>query len=200
MNSIICLALSCLLVGLLYVYMRQQFAAQDRKISDLTQLVASVATELQQQTGPYPFAAPPQHPAMEVKRLPERVTVSDDSESEVDTDDEDDSDSESEDEVEKKETNTKEKEKEKEPSKTTEVEVKEEYPTIETEDIVEDTSIILDIGEGVKTINLFDTVEVVKQNYDKLTVKELKDLVSKESGPASLKTKKDLIDFLEKKK
>jgi hypothetical protein len=192
MNSIICLALSCLLVGLLYVYMRQQFAAQDRKIHDLTQLVASVATELQQQTGPYPFAAPPQPPT-EVKRSTERVTVSDDSESEADTDDEDDS--ESEDEVEKEKVQPKEK------AKSKEVEVKEEYHTIETEDIAaEDLSIVLDISEGVKTINLFDTVEVVKPNYDKLTVKELKDLVLKEGGPASLKTKKDLIDFLEKKK
>jgi hypothetical protein len=192
MNSIICLALSCLLVGLLYVYMRQQFAAQDRKISDLTQLVASVATELQQQTGPYPFAAPPQLPPVEVKRLPERVTVSDDSESEGDTDDE--YESESEEEVEKEEVQKKEK------AKSKEVEVKEEYPTIETEDIAEDLSIVLDISDGVKTINLFDNVEVAKPNYEKLTVKELKDLVLKEGGPASLKTKKDLIEFLEKKK
>ena len=190
MNSIICLALSCLLVGLLYVYMRQQFAAQDRKISDLTQLVASVATELQQQTGPYPFANAPKPPPMEVKRLPERVTVSDDSESEADSDEED-SDSESEDENEETKKVGKEKE----------VEVKEEYPTIETEDIAEDMSIVLDISEeGVKTINLFDAIESVKPNYEKWTVKELKDLALKEGGPASLKTKKDLIDFLEKKK
>ena len=190
MNSIICLALSCLLVGLLYVYMRQQFAAQDRKIHDLTQLVASVATELQQQMGPYPFAAPPQ-PPVEVKRLPERVTVSDDSESEADTDDE--SDSESEDEPEKEEVKKEEKVKDIQIEKV-------EYPTIDTYDIVEDMSIELDISEETKTIKLFDAVEVAKPNYEKWTVKELKDLAVKEGGPASLKTKKDLIDFLEKKK
>ena len=62
-------------------------------------------------------------------------------------------------------------------------------------------SIVLDISEeGVKTINLFDAIESVKPNYEKWTVKELKDLALKEGGPASLKTKKDLIDFLEKKK
>jgi hypothetical protein len=189
MNSIICLALTCLLIGLLYVYMRQLFSAQDRKIGDLTQLVASVATELQQ-GGVLP-ASPPSSTlpsslpssSVEVKRLPERVTVSDDSESEGDTDNES---SESDSESESSET-------EQEPT-----EIKLEN-TIQVE---EDISIVLDLCEdGTKTINLFETVDTTKiQNFDKLTVKELKELVAKVGGPGSLKTKKELIDFLEKKK
>lgn len=193
MNSIICLALSCLLVGLLYVFMRQQFAAQDRKISDLTQLVASVASELQQSSSPVQPASPPQ---LEVKRLPEfarlpeRVTVSDDSESETDTDDESsvEGNAESDDDV----------------IENVEVHVKkivepEELPFENTLDMVEDISIVLDLNEGTKTINLFDEVPS-KPNLEKLTVKDLKDLVAKNNGPSSLKTKKELIEFLEKKK
>lgn len=203
MNSIICLALSCLLVGLLYVFMRQLFAAQDRKISDLTELVASVVTELQQQTLPPSISPPmpaslPAAPMLEVKRLPERVTVSDDSESESDSDDDGsttgDRDSDSE------EENTKEKvqQKEKEPEPEEEVQVE----TILRNDVeIEDISLVLDLSEdaNTKTINLFETVEPVKPNYEKLTVKELKELAMKQGGPASLKTKKELVEFLEKK-
>ena len=187
MNSIICLALSCLLVGLLYVFMRQQFAAQDRKISDLTQLVASVASELQQSSSPVAPALPPQ---LEVKGMPEvahlseRVTVSDDSESDCDSSDEE-SVAESEKSIE--EVNV---------SKSLEPK---EFKLENTLDIVEDISIVLDLNEGTKTINLFDEPSV-KPNLEKLTVKDLKDLVAKESGPSSLKTKKELIEFLEKKK
>ena len=180
MNAIICLALSCLLVGLLYVFMRQQLSAQDKKISDLTQLVVSVASQLQQQSGNLLSPASPPSSGerpLEVKRLPERVTVSDDSDSEDETDSESGSDSEDEQVV----------------HKTEEPDLK------NTLDIVEDISIVLDINddEGTKTINLFE--ESPKQNYDKLTVKDLKELVSKQGGPGSLKTKKELIDFLEKK-
>lgn len=198
MNSLICLALSSLLVGLLYVFMRQLFAAQDRKISDLTELVASVVTELQQQTLP-PSISPPTHaslpaPALEVKRLPERVTVSDDSESESDSDDDssttNESDSEDGEEVKKNVL-------EKAPE-TEEVQVE----TVLTNEVeIEDISITLDLSDSgkTKTINLFETVEPVKPNYEKMTVKELKELVAKQGGPGSLKTKKELIDFLEKK-
>jgi len=63
----------------------------------------------------------------------------------------------------------------------------------------EGPSFVLNLSE-TKTINLFeDMVEPRKVNYDKLTVKELKEMAAKLSAPASLKTKKELIDFLEKK-
>jgi len=191
MKSIICLALSCLLVGLLYVFMRQQFAAQDRKISDLTQLVASVVAELQHQMPP--AALPPPPLPLEVKRMPERVTVSDDSESEGDTE----SDSESEGEESGEEDDDKKVEAKVEVVKKAPEEVK-ESSLLENAIELDDISIVLDLSEGTKTINLFDAPEA-KPNYDKWTVKDLKDLVSKHGGPASLKTKMDLIDFLEKK-
>lgn len=205
MNSIICLALSCLLVGLLYVFMRQQFSAQDRKIHDLTQLVASVAAELQQgPEGFCPAVAPALPPAahLEVKRLPERVTVSDDSESESDeSEDNDESDSESVDEAPAVQKVTK-----LSPTAAPAHEVEHEEihfeakpSLVNTLEVVEDFSIILDLNEGTKTINLFES-EATKTNYEKLTVKELKELVQKEAGPGSLKTKKELIEFLEKKK
>ena len=188
MNAIICLALSCLLVGLLYVFMRQQLSAQDKKISDLTQLVVSVASQLQQQSGNFLSpASPPSLPApLEVTRLPERVTVSDDSESEGETDSESESDnSEDEEEVRKVKQTI-------EPVEHAEVELQ------NTLDIVEDISIVLDLNDdSTKTINLFE--DAPKPNYEKLTVKDLKELVSKQGGPGSLKTKKELIDYLEKK-
>ena len=195
MNSIICLALSCLLVGLLYVFMRQLFAAQDRKISDLTQLVASVASELQQNTNPVQPALPPQNdikrvPMPEGLRLPERVTVSDDSDSE--SEDESCNDAASED----SEQSEEETELVKAPKKDIEIET-EDFELKNTLDIVEDISIVLDLNEGTKTINLFE--DPPKPNYEKLTVKDLKELVAKQGGPASLKTKKDLVDFLEKR-
>ena len=196
MKSFICLALSCLLIGLLYVYVRQQFAAQNNQIVQLTQLVSSMAHEIQHVETP---ALKAYEPPLEVKRLPERVTVSDDSESEGDSDEEstdeiercpfqkltqpqtqkDDISSESEDEIEEIETE----------------ELKNEIVVQE-----EEVSIVLDLSE-TKTINLFEEmVEPRKVNYDKLTVKELKELASALSAPASLKTKKELIEFLEKKK
>ena len=194
MKSFICLALSCLLIGLLYVYVRQQFAAQNNQIVQLTQLVSSMAHEIQHVETP---ALKAYEPPLEVKRLPERVTVSDDSESEGDSDEEsndeiercpfqkltqpqkDDISSESEDEIEEIETE----------------ELKNEIVVQE-----EEVSIVLDLSE-TKTINLFEEmVEPRKVNYDKLTVKELKELASAHSAPASLKTKKELIEFLEKKK
>lgn len=190
MNSIICLALSSLLIGLLYIYMRQQFSAQDRKINDLTQLVASVATELQQQ-GIAPVSPACSAPLFcqvnsmpfECKRSPEKVTVSDDSDSESDSDEDDD-----ENELE---------------CENIKVERFEEVKKIDEPLVnslqVEDLSIVLDLNEGTKTINLFEIEEVTKPNYEKWTVKELKELVVKEGGPGSLKTKKELIDFLEKK-
>jgi hypothetical protein len=177
MNAIICLALSCLLVGLLYVFMRQQLSAQDKKISDLTQLVVSVASQLQQQSGNLLSPASPPPSGVEVKRLPERVTVSDDSASEGETDSESESDSENEDE---------------------EVRKPVEEPELKNTIEVEDISIVLDLNDdSTKTINLFE--DAPKPNYEKLTVKDLKELVSKQGGPGSLKTKKELIDYLEKK-
>ena len=204
MNSIICLALSSLLIGLLYIYMRQQFSAQDRKINDLTQLVASVATELQQQgiapASPAccaPVFCPAPTMPFDFKRLPEKVTVSDDSDSESDSD-EDETDNENDNENENGNGNDNELECENIKVERFEEVKKKQEPLLNSLQ-VEDLSIVLDLNEGTKTINLFEIEEVTKRNYEKWTVKELKELVIKEGGPGSLKTKKELIDFLEKK-
>jgi hypothetical protein len=58
--------------------------------------------------------------------------------------------------------------------------------------------IVVEISEQTKTINLFEDVPVPKKaSFDKLNVKDLKDLVAKHGGPV-LKTKKEMVEFLEK--
>lgn len=195
MKSFICLALSCLLIGLLYVYVRQQFAAQNNQIMQLTQLVSSMAHEIQHVE---PAAAKAIEPPLEVKRLPERVTVSDDSESESDSEEESDEEMEISCPVRRPQEESE-----------SESESEDEIESVEPEELKnelivppheEEVSIVLDLSE-TKTINLFEEiVEPRKVNYDKLTVKELKEMAGKLDAPASLKTKKELIDFLEKKK
>ena len=220
MKSFICLALSCLLIGLLYVYVRQQFAAQNSQIMQLTQLVSSMAHEIQHVE---PAALKAYDPPLEVKRLPERVTVSDDSESEGDSDEESDDEievcpvqkptqkhevvSDSEDEIETVDADA-----DLNVNVNVDVDVDVDlnvYVNVEPEEFKneiivqepeEEVSIVLNLSE-TKTINLFEEmVEPRKVNYDKLTVKELKEMATKLGAPASLKTKKELIDFLEKKK
>ena len=88
MKSFICLALSCLLIGLLYVYMRQQFAAQNMQINQLKQLVTTMAQEFQpghckREVDVEVEAEPEGASTVKVVITKEdRVTVSDDSESE----------------------------------------------------------------------------------------------------------------------
>ena len=195
MKSFICLALSCLLIGLLYVYVRQQFAAQNNQIMQLTQLVSSMAHEIQHVE---PAVIKASGPPLEVKRLPERVTVSDDSESESDSEEESDDEIEVKCPVRPQKQEDSESEEEMDEMESIEPEeLKNELIVHAPED---DVSIVLDLSE-TKTINLFEEiVEPRKVNYDKLTVKELKEMTSKLDAPASLKTKKELIEFLEKKK
>jgi hypothetical protein len=143
-----------------------------------------------------PVAAKAIEPPLEVKRLPERVTVSDDSESESDSEEESDEEMEVSCPVRR-------------PQEESESESEDEIESVEPEELKnelivppheEEVSIVLDLSE-TKTINLFEEiVEPRKVNYDKLTVKELKEMAGKLDAPASLKTKKELIDFLEKKK
>ena len=88
MKSFICLAISCLLIGLLYVYMRQQFAAQNLQIQNIKEMISSMAEEMGKQEEP---KQPPKQ--ISAERHP-RVPVSDDSESE-DSSSEEESDEES---------------------------------------------------------------------------------------------------------
>ena len=168
MKSFVCLALSCLLIGLLYVYMRQQFAAQAVQIEQLRGLVRSIANEIQV-VEPQRVSPPTFEPKVE------RLAVSDDSESE---EDDCSSDGETDDE-------------------TCDGETLEVTETLQEEVVpisVEEVSVEIEVSE-TKSIQIA-TEPVKPKNLEKLTLKELKDLAV--GAPASVKTKKDLIAFIEK--
>lgn len=222
MKSFICLALSCLLIGLLYVYMRQQFAAQNMQINQLKQLVTTMAQEFQpghckREVDVEVEAEPEGAPTVKVVITKEdRVTVSDDSESEDDeSDEEDDHEDDHEDEHEDEDDHVL--MRNLEPVIKLEkvgvgvdvgvdVETKEEEPKIEIDELSENEKsdddnepIVLDISEQTKTINLFDDPPPAPKKVvlDKLSAKELKEMVTSKGGPL-LKTKKEMIEFLEK--
>jgi hypothetical protein len=210
MKSFICLALSCLLIGLLYVYMRQQFAAQNMQIGQLKQLVTTMAQEFQQGHCKNELEATPDPVGSTIKKIittqEHRVTVSDDSESEDDDEAEDDEEYEEEEEDEAEdvevevevEVTVKEETKVQKLENTLEID---ESMRIEVDDLSDSTNepIVLDISEQTKTINLFEESPPVpkKAILEKLSVKELKEMVSSKGGP-SLKTKKEMVEFLEK--
>jgi len=204
MKSFICLALSCLLIGLLYVYMRQQFAAQNMQIGQLKQLVTTMAQEFQQGHCKNDLETTPDPVGSTIKKIittqEHRVTVSDDSESEDDDEaqDDDEYEEEEEDEAEDVEVEVKEETKVQKLENTLEID---ESMRIEVDDLSDSTNepIVLDISEQTKTINLFEESPPVpkKAILEKLSVKELKEMVSSKGGP-SLKTKKEMVEFLEK--
>ena len=195
MKAFLCLVAITALIGLLYVYVRQQFYSVNVQIEQLRELTRTMALELRDEHDKIvqePAQLPP----------PNRLyVVSDDSETEDDeTDDESDSDSdvdikveelkevklEKEIKVEKQEIKV-EKEVKVEKEIEKEVEVK-----VEKEDLNLEELELFDL-EDAKVITVDMTTKL-----DKLSLKELKDLVQEKGGPASLKTKKAMIEFLEK--
>ena len=148
---LICLAITCGLIGLLFLYIRQKLMMYDARINAMADLVQTIAQEI---TGP-------------VKTISIDVESS---KSDSDSDTECESECESE----------------------CKVECKDVFPEIVI-DLVQDYKISVSEDEVVKTV-----VIDLKNEYDNLTVKELKEKVAALRGP-NLKTRKTLLEFLENK-
>jgi hypothetical protein len=164
MKAFVCLAISCLLIGLLYVYVRQQFAAQNNTIGELSRFIRGMAAEVTEKE-----IKVVQEDEKEDKQV--LIEVSDDSES--------DSDSESESGDEGADI------------RTFDIEsVKVEMPELlEPEVLPEIIEVVVE--ETAKKI-------VLETNYEQWSLKELKEKISGMGGP-NLKTKKLMIEYLEKK-
>ena len=179
MKAFVCLAISCLLIGLLYVYVRQQFAVQTNQIAQLTGLIKTMAAELT------PKAIEPK----EKEIVDDRIEVSDDSESESD-----DSDSESDEEAPR--------------VIRLDPEAKVEIPpVVRTEsprsvDVLplEISEFALDLPETLEeaVLDISSKKIVIETNYESWSLKDLKAKISELGGP-SLKTKKLMVEYLEKK-
>ena len=175
MKAFVCLAISCLLIGLLYVYVRQQFAFQTNQIGQLTNLIKTMATEI----------VPRQEiKAAEPEERPERIEVSDDSCSETDSECSSD---------------------EEEPVKCVELEVELKEPVNELK--VAKVETLDDLPElMVEEIGAIEAEEIdisskkitMETNYEAWSLKDLKAKISEMGGP-TLKTKKLMLEYLEKK-
>ena len=201
MKTFICLAISCLLVGLLYVYVRQQFAQQSAQITTLAEMMRSVAEEVANSKA-RPENKCPAQPMITMQHF-ESVPLSDggqDSESEDEEGETDDEGSESE--VD-----------ERQPVSDDEVEeVKDDRKQIQTDQIMEFvinvpaptisepppfeeiTEVILNHEEP----SLAKVVVLETSNFEEWSMKQLKEKVNQMGGPGSLRSKKAMVEFLEK--
>ena len=196
MKAFISLAISMLMVGLLYVYVRQQFALLENHVNELKNVIKMMA-----------LPAPEEKPELKVEKRPaeELVCVSDDSEDE--TDDEEDED------VEEAEEYT-----EKPRPQVAHVMMQGgdlmhlmqqmsfpgafpfegAEPALEIEEV--ETVVKLDASASdlpdLVISELTDKVVTLNPSYESMSVKELKEKVQLQGGP-SLKTKKQLIEYLE---
>jgi hypothetical protein len=181
MKAFISLAISMLLVGLLYVYVRQQFALLETHVDELKRVIKMLAL-----------------PQEEVKLVevkvekrpsePELIDVSDD-----DTDEETDEETETEEDDEKELTEIR-------PQVAhvmmqghdlMQLMQQMSFPTYEHEPALEFEEVDVSEPNESKVVVLED------KGYENMTVKELKDKVQLIGGP-SLKTKKQLVEYLEK--
>jgi hypothetical protein len=205
MKAFLCLIAITALVGLLYVYMRQQLQSVNAQIEQLRELTKSMALELRDDRDREPVAAP-SSPTVSTPIAPRLYVVSDDSESEDDTDEESDDDSVDDIQIQemvkvaKIEAPVEAKVEPKVEVKSVVVEnldfqVEELETKVEKVNSEVELDLILDITEDAKVINVDMSAKL--ESY---SVKELKDMVAAKGGPASLKTKKAMIDFLEKLK
>lgn len=177
----ICLAITCLLVGLLYIYVRQQLKYQNDQLEQLMGMVKCMVAPHEQEI-----------PRLE-PRLPTKVIVSDD---ESESDDESDDDSESGSSIESVAIKA-------DPVKAApeiaEVnEVVEEITELSTSDMV------CAYGEEVKMDAMANMLNIIgvdiscmlrPVDLETLSVKELKAKVVEVGGP-TLKTKRDMIQYL----
>ena len=184
MKAFISLAISMLLVGLLYVYVRQQFALLETHVDELKRVIKMLAL--------------PQEEKVEVKvekrpSEPELIDVSDD-----ETDNETDEETDEEDETEEKD----------EPKELTEVRPQVAHVMMQGHDLMQlmqqmsfptyESEPAIEIEElGAEKTDESKVVVLEDKGYENMSVKELKDKVQLLGGP-SLKTKKQLVEYLEK--
>jgi len=195
MKAFISLAISLLMIGLLYVYVRQQFALLENHVNELKNVIKMMA-----------LPPPEEKPEVKEKRPAEElVCVSDDSEEE--TDEEGESDAEDAEEYIP------------EPPRAQVAHVmmqggdlmhlmqqmsfprsfnlEEPEPALEIEEV--ETTVVKtdsDLPDLVISDLASDKVITLNPSYENMSVKELKEKVQLQGGP-SLKTKKQLIEYLE---
>jgi hypothetical protein len=184
------LGITCLTLVLLYVFMKNRFEFYDNKIDLLFNVYQKLVMDIQQ----------PQTKLLDVncseglcKSRP--IIVSDDESSDSDSDDSctvntDDSNEESyrEDIPELKMDKI--------------IILKQEDPEFDTQSVEEIKINKLDVVESIEPVeSVENTVELSnnseKKIFSKLTVKELKQLVADVNGPSTLKTKQEMIQYLE---
>lgn len=178
MKMFICLAITCLLVGLLYVYVRQQLKYQNDQLEQLMGMVKCMVAPHEQEI-----------PRLE-PRLPTKVIVSDD---ESESDDDSDDDSESSGSIESVAVKA-----DPVPEITEVNDVAEEITELSTSDMVST------YGEEVKMDDMANMLNIIgvdiscmlrPVDLETLSVKELKAKVAEVGGP-TLKTKRDMIQYL----
>ena len=167
---LIYLAISCGLIGLLFLYVRQKIQSVEVRINTISDILREFTHEL---AGPMQHQLNQDIQNLNIQGIPE--SDSSDSESESDCDSDESSDSE------------------------------ESFVQPELENIILDQpleSIQLDVDSEKIEVSDDEEIKVVsieKSPYDGLSVKELKEKVAQLGGPSNLKTKKLLLEFLEKK-
>ena len=182
----ICLAITCLLVGLLYVYVRQQLKYQNDQLEQLMGMVKCMVV-------------PQEIPRLEPPRLPTKVVVSDD-ESEDESDESDDESDESSNgsiesvvaDVVADVADVK--------AEITEVnDVAEDITELSTSDMVstyEEKGVRMEEMADMLNIIGIDISSMVRPvDLETLSVKELRAKVAEVGGP-TLKTKREMIQYL----
>lgn len=203
-SFLLTVGITCILMGMVYLFVKQKFVIYDEKISSLFSVVQTMADELHQLKLQSPAElAEPETPVHLQMRLPNIISVSDDSESEDDSDTESntefDLDNNFQDLESTKIVVVKTEDEDVQELKIEKVDVKTEPElTIENvnfKNIVNMTDVNDSVVEVVDSVVEVDTIKKTK-GYSSMTVKELKKLVSDKGGPY-LKTKPDLIFYLE---
>jgi hypothetical protein len=178
MKMFICLAITCLLVGLLYVYVRQQLKYQNDQLEQLMGMVKCMVV-------------PHEEEIPRLERPPTKVVVSDDESDESD---------ESDDESESDESSAVESVKDQEITEVNDV-------VNEGADITELSTSDMVACDEIKEIKMDDMASMLNiigvdiscmlhpVDLETLSVKELRSKVAEVGGP-TLKTKRDMIQYL----
>ncbi len=179
------LGITCLTLVLLYVFMKNRFEFYDNKIDLLFNVYQKLAMDIQSSQHPTDTKSVDILCSEGMCRTLPIMVSSDDVES-----DSEDSCS----------VNTEESEEETyEPMMDKIIILKHEEPEFDTRSVEE--IVINKLDEPVEEVEQVDQVESIeepeKKMYSKLTVKELKQLVADVHGPSSLKTKQEMIHYLE---
>lgn len=200
MNTFLCLAITFLLAGLMFMYVRNQMTALESKVSNLTEAVRALAE-------------PTKEPILLEPQL-KRCYVSDDSESEDESDEETEAPKVEEPKVEEPKVE------EVQPTIEGLEDLRELADPqvhvrvipmnmasmmqmlnapVEFTKMQNSVTLDLDISESLDPLEVEDVKieDATKPNYDAMNVKELKELATSKGAPASLKTKKALIEFLQ---